>query len=173
MDRAFTNDQLYDLPSVDDVNYVPVHRAYYQYRLWVTTLWLVIMLTGILVCYWLRWLGIQYVAEYLVAGWMLLAIAALYITHRGYGILGYAIRQHDVVFREGWIYRSIVAAPYVRVQHCEISQGPIARWLSLHQIEVFTAGGSGSDVTIPGLDLDTANRLRTYIIHKAGVNEPS
>ena len=36
----------------------------------------------------------------------------------------------------------------------------------LHTLQVFTAGGSNSDLSIPGLKADTAARIKEFIIKK-------
>jgi len=38
-------------------------------------------------------------------------------------------------------------------------------------LNVYTAGGNGSDLTIPGLLPNTAQRLKTFIIKKTAIDE--
>ena len=47
-----------------------------------------------------------------------------------------------------------------------IDQGPIERQFGLSKLKIFTAGGGASDMSIPGLDPETANALKEYIVSK-------
>ena len=47
-----------------------------------------------------------------------------------------------------------------------MSQGIIQRMFDLHTLQIFTAGGSNSDLSIPGLKADTAQRIKEFIINK-------
>jgi len=41
----------------------------------------------------------------------------------------------------------------------------------LQRLEIYSAGGQGSDLYIPGLPAERANQLRDYIIDKVGKHE--
>ena len=71
----------------------------------------------------------------------------------------------------GLIWYSSTVIPFNRVQHCEISQGPIERLFKLSELKIFTAGGASSDMSVPGLNPETAHRLKEYIVIKTGMDE--
>ena len=81
---------------------------------------------------------------------------------------GYVLRDKDILFRKGVIWRSITAIPFNRIQHVETSSTPIDRKFGLATLQLFTAGGSGGDLKIDGLGTDDAERLRVFILSKAG-----
>ena len=83
---------------------------------------------------------------------------------------GYAIRDKDIVFRFGVIFRSVTAVPFNRIQHVETSSGPLDRKFDIAALQIFTAGGSGGDLKIDGLSADIAERLRVYILDKVGAS---
>jgi membrane protein YdbS with pleckstrin-like domain len=83
---------------------------------------------------------------------------------------GYVVRDKDIVFRSGGIWRSVTAVPFNRVQHVETSNTPLDRKFDLANLQIFTAGGSGGDLTISGLGADTAEQLRVYILGKVGTS---
>lgn len=82
---------------------------------------------------------------------------------------GYAVRELDILYRAGVVWRSVKAVPYSRVQHAETNSGPLDRRFGLARLAVFTAGGSGGDLRIAGLAADTAERLRAHVQHRLGV----
>ncbi len=83
---------------------------------------------------------------------------------------GYVVRDKDIVFRSGVIWRSVTAIPYNRIQHVETSNTPLDRKFGVATLQLFTAGGSGGDLKIDGLDAKVAEKLRIYILEKVGVS---
>jgi len=86
---------------------------------------------------------------------------------------GYVLRDRDIVFRSGVIWRSITAVPFNRIQHVETSSTPFDRRYGLATLQLFTAGGSSGDLKIDGLGNDTAEQLRAFILDKAGATVES
>ena len=83
---------------------------------------------------------------------------------------GYVVRDKDIVFRSGVIWRSVTAIPYNRIQHVETSNTPLDRKFGVATLQLFTAGGSGGDLKIDGLGAEVAEQLRIYILDKVGVS---
>lgn len=76
----------------------------------------------------------------------------------------YALRARDITYRRGWLWHRVTTVPYHRIQHGEIAQGPIEKWYGLAVLEVYTAGRNASDLSIPGLPLEEAERLKAFIL---------
>ena len=95
--------------------------------------------------------------------WAVLFVWIFLVEIIGFKVKGYAIRQKDVSYKSGLIWFSMTSVPFNRIQHCEITQGPLGRLFSLASVKVYTAGGSGSDLTISGLSKERAQRLRDFI----------
>jgi membrane protein YdbS with pleckstrin-like domain len=51
----------------------------------------------------------------------------------------------------------------VRIQHSEVTRGPLQRLFELATVKIYTAGGQQSDLSIPGLTPDEAYKVRDYI----------
>ena len=83
---------------------------------------------------------------------------------------GYVVRDRDIVFKSGVIWRSVTAIPFNRIQHVETSSDPIDRKFDLATLQIFTAGGSGGDLKINGLEKGTAEQLRVFILEKIGAS---
>ena len=77
---------------------------------------------------------------------------------------GYAVRDKDIVYKHGVLWRSVKVVPFNRVQHAATGSGPLDRCFGLATLTVFTAGGSGGDLRVPGLSRDLAERLRAYVV---------
>jgi membrane protein YdbS with pleckstrin-like domain len=84
---------------------------------------------------------------------------------------GFALRQHDILFKTGIFFKSTLIVAFNRVQHAEIQQGPIDRWFGLSSVTLYTAGGSASDLTIPGLSPEDAAAIKNHIMKKMSSDE--
>ena len=101
----------------------------------------------------------------------LLLLIFLIITPAVFRVKKYAIRRRDLIYRSGLIFQYTTVIPFNRVQHVEIKSGPIDRMFGLSKLKVYTAGGSQSDLVIPGLNANTAAKLKEVIILKTSVDE--
>ena len=96
----------------------------------------------------------------------LLAVTALLWPRWDVPRRGYVVRDHDIVYKSGVLWRSVKAVPYSRVQHAETASSPIDRRFGLARLVVYTAGGSGGDLRIDGLASDLAEQLRAYVAER-------
>ncbi len=109
------------------------------------------------------------------------AVLSIVLTWISYYKRGHALRDFDIIYKEGVLFNNTTTISFNRVQHCEISQGPLEQMFDLYTLKVFTAGGQSSDLEIPGLDEDAANGLKEYIVDatakklktKEGVEHPA
>lgn len=104
---------------------------------------------------WLGWFPLAVVG--------LFSIVALVLVPRRVRALGYQLRQDDVVFRRGLLFRRQVAAPYGRLQLVDISRGPLSRALGLSEVRIVTAAAA-TGISIPGLPAAEAEELRDHLI---------
>lgn len=77
--------------------------------------------------------------------------------------IGYRLRADDLLFRRGIMYQRQVAVPYGRMQLVDVTRGPVARALGLADLKFVTAAAATA-VTVPGLPLDEAERLRDELV---------
>jgi len=106
----------------------------------------------------LKWWLIVYYTTGLIAYLLIITI-----THLGFPLKGYALREHDIVYRTGFINRKITTVPFNRIQHSEIRQSMIARILGITKLKIFTAGGQGSGLYIHGLSPENAQQLKDFL----------
>lgn len=82
---------------------------------------------------------------------------------------GYLLCEHWLSFHTGLIFKSITVAPFSRLQHIEITRGPLERALGLATLKLFSAGGAQHAVAVPGLALARAEQLRSAILDSKGL----
>ncbi|XOZ33390.1 PH domain-containing protein [Halomonadaceae bacterium KBTZ08] len=100
------------------------------------------------------------------AAWGLLLVPTL-LTYPAARVKRYAIREQDVLFHEGLLWKSTTAIPRNRIQHIQTGNGPLERWFGLVTLRCYGAGGQQADLVIPGLDEDLGQRLRQYLLNQA------
>jgi membrane protein YdbS with pleckstrin-like domain len=152
-----------ELPNLLSLEFESHPRRYLRFRLWSWTIFFLILLVPVIVLT----IAAVPVVNYIAAGlWIMVVGFALIAEFQSFPRRGYLLRERDISYRKGWIYRESISIPYNRIQHSEVSQGPMERAMKLSTLKVFTAGGSGSDLSIHGLEPDQAERLKTWITEK-------
>lgn len=175
----FSNTQIEisSLPAVSDLDYKELDKDYLTASLIATLFtWAII---GVVVV-----VGLQMgqtdaefnevvgpFSRYIFMGLGIIALLSLLLTYFGFFKKGYAVREKDISYKTGLFWKSKTLIPFNRIQHCEVKQGPFERLFGLASLRVFTAGGSGSDLSINGLKRDEANHLKQYIITKTSADE--
>lgn len=95
---------------------------------------------------------------------VLLAFAgAVYAPDRVYRRLGYALDGRLLRVVRGWMFHTDTVVPFVRVQHIDVTRGPVDKLFGLASLVVHTAGTHNSVVTLPGLSPETATSIRDAI----------
>lgn len=82
----------------------------------------------------------------------------------------YALRELDLHFTSGLIFRKTVSQPILRIQHVELKRGPIDRKVGLAKLQVFSAGGAMHTFEIPGLPIEEAESIRQFILSHKDAN---
>ena len=98
--------------------------------------------------------------------YVVLAFIVLFFSRLGFKKKGFAFRNHDVLFRHGIIATNTLVIPYNRVQHVALHEGLLSRFFGLAKIEIFTAGGSSSDIEIPGIVKEQAENIKQLLMGK-------
>ena len=107
----------------------------------------------------------------LISAIAILILSSTSITILGFPKKGYLVRENDVSFKKGLISYKQTSVPFNRIQHVEVNQGILAKIFKLSSVKIYTAGGTASDLTIPGLPVDTAHNLKAFLSEKISEHE--
>ncbi len=162
---AFVNVQvdLADLPQADELVMEPMAPSYerevktQQFIIWVPFVllsFLPVLLTQFL------WLLAIPMSVLILAG-----IISRLIIKKAL-VKGFAMREFDIAYCSGLFWRKTVIVAYNRVQHVEVSSGPLQRKFDLASVKLFTAGGTSVDLKIDGLSSGRAEQIRAFIADK-------
>ena len=80
----------------------------------------------------------------------------------------YRVDSAGIEICSGALWRKVVNVPRSRVQHTDVSQGPLERHFKLSTLHVFTAGTEHSEVVLRGLARETAIEIRDYLLAGGG-----
>jgi len=95
----------------------------------------------------------------------------LWLIRKQYKVEGYILRAKDIYFQQGFFWTKRMIIPFNRIQHASVHQGPLERYFNIGKLRIFTAGGQSSDLTIPGLCMEDAIRLKQLIGDKTGTQK--
>ena len=87
---------------------------------------------------------------------------------KAYQYASYRLDTDGLEIRRGVFWRRIVNVPRTRVQHTDVSQGPIERSHGLSTLVVHTAGTEHAMVVLPGLSREDALSLRDQLLPRDG-----
>lgn len=78
----------------------------------------------------------------------------------------YRVDADGIEIWSGVVWRQAVVVPRSRVQHIDVSQGPLERSYGLATLSVYTAGTAYSKVDLPGLGHAVALAIRDTLLPK-------
>ena len=163
----FKNNTISELPDITKVEFTKVDRNYLKVLL--INFFLVFILLFVVLSFLINkelveetsdYTGLVYSIFFIIG----LAIITFYII--GFSKRKYALRDKDISYKSGVFVKTITTVPFSRIQHVEIDQGPISRFLGLSSLTVFTAGDSSSDLEISGIKNEQALKIKEFISAK-------
>ena len=85
-----------------------------------------------------------------------------------YRHIRYRLDAHGVTIRRGVVWRTVTSVPTSRVQHTDVSRGPLERCFDLATLVVHTAGTRDASVSLSGLGHRAALALRDRLMEAGG-----
>lgn len=149
--------------TVADEGLLPVEPGYknvLRFRLGV--FWLVVWVAGTV----LDQVALSETAGHGFLTFGLPALALLAIIgapRRIYARLRYQLNDCLLQVVRGWLFHVDTVVPLVRVQHIDVTRGPLEKMFGVATLVVHTAGTHNSIVTLPGLSPDRAGEIRDRI----------
>lgn len=85
-----------------------------------------------------------------------------------YRSLAYGVDDHGITIDRGIFWRSRIALPRIRVQHSDVSQGPLERRYGVATLKLYTAGSHHTKIELSGLTHGDAMALRDVLVARGG-----
>jgi len=149
--------------SVDDPMLEPVEPGYKSVlRIRMAAFWLLLWAVGVVV-------DRTMLQPTPIAGFPTLVIPVVGLAtvmsapQRIYRRLRYGLTERLLQVVRGWLFHVDTVVPLVRVQHIDVTRGPIEKMFGVATLVVHTAGTHNSIVTLPGLAPERAAQIRDII----------
>lgn len=163
----FTNETLdvSQLPRFEDVKLTPLHPHYWRVKMISLALLFGIVFAGVII-------GYIAIAEFRPMALKIAVVVCaaivpvITLSYLGFRKKAFAFRTHDVLYKHGVLATTTVVIPYNRVQHVALHEGLLSRFFGLATVQVFTAGGSSSDIEIPGIEKLQAESIKQLLMGK-------
>jgi uncharacterized protein len=108
----------------------------------------------------------------LLPGWLVATLGLAWLCHVWpavhYRHVSYLVDAEGIEIRTGVWWRQIISVPRSRVQHIDVSQGPMERSFGLGRLVLYTAGTAHSRVELQGLSYPVAFALRNHLLPRGG-----
>ena len=160
------------LPAMEELELRPVSRDYLtilRIEWLITAVILAIIAAGLIL--FIPETRTNYIWLWIVAGYLLLMTLYLLTQEKSFPYRAYGVREHDIIYRSGWIIRTTRICPLNRVLNCSMHAGPLERKYGLSTLALFTAGSTGADMRIAGLQAEEAEAIRKFVLTR--INEES
>ena len=163
----FTNETIdtSQLPKFEEVQFSVLHPNYWKVTLINLFIFFLILGIGVGIALFFNEQLVEFFIEIVIAVAILMFLV-VFFSRVSFRKKGFAFRNHDVLFRHGIIATNTIVIPYNRVQHVALHEGVISRYFGLAKIEIFTAGGSSSDIEIPGIEKNQAENIKQLLMGK-------
>lgn len=164
---SFANDPVSPsaMPDYRDLAFERVARTFRRYTLISSlVIWAPLLLAPLI----MRAVGNVPALLAEILGGVIVAFAIGVALYRWFdaGFRGWALREHDLAARRGIFWRTLTVLPIARIQHVETTSGPLERSHGLARLKLYTAGGMTADLTVIGLNHETADRLREHLVEQ-------
>lgn len=167
--EEFTNEVIdtKQLPRYEEVQLTPLHPKYFKVVLINSSLFIAVLVVGyfLLLIFDKENISPKFSMQLAIAV-IVISILKLFFSILGFKKKAYAFRNHDVIYRSGIISTNTMVIPYNRVQHVALHEGFVSRIFGLAKVEIFTAGGSSSDLEIPGIEKEEAENIKQLLMGK-------
>ena len=164
----FTNETINtkQLPRYQEVELTSLHSNYWKVLL-INNLFIYSIIATVMIFLWMNIEDSQDYNPFWIFGIFLLVVNVSFLLYRiSFKKKAYAFRNHDVIYRSGLIATNTMVIPYNRVQHVALHEGFLSRYFGLAKVEIFTAGGSASDIEIPGIAKEEAEYIKQLLMGK-------
>jgi len=165
--KDFTNEiiDITQLPKFEEIEFSSLHPNYWKVKLLNIAVFFTILgiATGIL--FNLNDEFFPFIGEFSIL-YIILLVIVVFFSRISFKKKGFAFRNHDVLFRHGIIATKTLVIPYNRVQHVALHEGLFSRIFGLAKVEIYTAGGSSSDIHIPGIAKEQAENIKQLLMGK-------
>lgn len=165
--QEFTNEviNLEQLPQYEATHLTAPHRSYRIIIAINISCLFVLSLIGLILLQQVN----EEAASYrgIILSGFVIFFALLYILYfLSFKKRGYALREKDILYRNGLIAEKTTIIPLNRIQHVALKEGLFSRMFKLAALEIHTAGGASGHLHIAGIPVEQARTIKEALLKK-------
>jgi len=166
----YVNEPVIDLPNITEVTFKSIDKKYLKVILFnIIILFAVILISLFTAVYFNFFDKINNYIYLVYIAFTVVFILTCLLFCIGFKRRKYVIRDRDISYKSGILFKKLTTVPFSRVQHIEVDEGPFSRFFKLASLSVFTAGDSSDDLEIKGITKKEALEIKEFISKK--INE--
>ncbi|WP_410220099.1 PH domain-containing protein [Pedobacter sp.] len=108
----------------------------------------------------------------ILSGYIFLALMLFIIFRVSFNKRGFALRDKDVIYKDGVIAETTTIVPLSRIQHVELNEGIFSRMFRLGTIEIYTAAGSEGKISLAGIEIELAKNIKEALVKRLDYTHP-
>lgn len=161
-----------ELPKIEDLQFNKIEKSYMFILLWRILL-PAFIINGIgLFFYFTGKTNIPANAIfYALTGLNFLILIRILIVLISFKVRAYALRDRDITYQRGLLVFKQTTVSVNRIQHIELTQSVLMKWLNLTTMKIYTAGGSQSDISISGIKKEKGEEIKELLTKKLSQHE--
>lgn len=105
-------------------------------------------------------------------GWIaslgVLTWLSLVLPRKRYQYTRYRVDELGLLLHRGRLFHSELGVARSRIQHTDVTQGPVQRLYGLATLSIYTAGTEDAQIDISGIAFEEARRLRGELTGQTG-----
>ena len=118
------------------------------------------------------WKAGAFVVLALVGAWIVWRLGHRW-AQTSYDHTSYVVSPDGLEIARGVYWQKIISVPRSRIQHTDVTQGPLQRSYQLSTLVLYTAGAEHARIALDGLAFDTALALREDLLRSDGPSPPT
>lgn len=168
--QDFTNNSidLDLLPKYEEVPFLPIHKKYWNVIVMNLLIFTVILFVATVITF----ISV-YKSENIGTGFYVSVLAFVFgfigllfwLNRIAFRKRGYVVREKDLLYRSGVLATNTTIIPFNRIQHIAVNEGMFSRMYDLASLEIYTAGGSSSDLRISGIEKEKAYNIKEFLMN--------
>lgn len=153
------------IDRIEHSTYTPLEKKYLKVQfVKVALVYLSLMAVSLfLLC--AEGFAYRYAATIIVeCGLLVTSVVNLLILPKAYNYKGFVIREHDITFRSGIIFPSVITVPFCKIQQVSVCQNPVTRLFGLYSVDLVNGAQLLATIRIPGLTEERADKVKALVI---------
>jgi len=174
----FTNNNIDTLPKYQEATFLPIDNKYWNVMVintFISSIFIFGFMAVLFFSIFFRaevYNGIEIYLSIIILA-ILFILILFFINRISFKKRAYAVREKDIMYRRGILSTTITIVPFNRIQHIAVNEGMFSRMYDLASLEIYTAGGNSSNLSIVGIERKKAYQIKEFLMNNINAEPTS